>query len=151
MDYFTKWPEAYSFFYQETTIVAEILVQQWVSRFGIPLEIHSDQGTNFTSAVFKGLCQNLGINKTQTTHLHNWFNGVVERFKSIILNNLSLLVFQNQQDCDLKLPLSLLAYRGAANETTGYTPSQMQFGRELRIPCDIFFSRPPVTSSLSEK
>ena len=104
-----------------------------------------------TSAVFKGLCQILGIDKTQTTPLHPQSDGMVERFNRTILNNLSLLVSRNQQDWDLKLPLFLLAYRSAVHETTGYTPSQMLFGRELRLPCDLFFGRPPDTPSSPEE
>lgn len=109
MDYFTTWPEAFSIPDQEATTVAEVLVQQWVSRFGTPLQVHSDQGTNFPSAVFKGMGQILGIDKTQTTPLHPQSDGMVERFNRTILNNLSLTVSRNQQDWDLELPLFLLA------------------------------------------
>jgi len=42
-DYFTKWPEAYPLPNQEATTVAEVLVNEFVCRFGVPLEIHSDQ------------------------------------------------------------------------------------------------------------
>ena len=35
-DYFTKWPEAYSLPNQEATIVAEVLVKEFVSCFGVP-------------------------------------------------------------------------------------------------------------------
>ncbi|GFW61919.1 retrovirus-related Pol polyprotein from transposon 412 [Trichonephila clavipes] len=55
MDYFTKWPEAYPIPDQEASTVAEVLVQQWISRFGVPLQLHSDQGRNFDSAVCKRL------------------------------------------------------------------------------------------------
>ena len=58
MDYFTKWPEAYPMPDQEATTIAEVLIQQWVLRFGTPFQIHSDQGTNFTSALFKRLMSN---------------------------------------------------------------------------------------------
>ena len=126
-------------------------MQQWVSSFGSPLQIHSDQETNFTSAVFKGLCQILRIDKTQTTPMYNQSDGMVERFNRTIFNNLSLLVSRNQHDWDLKLPLFLLAYCSAVHETTGYTPSQMLFGRELRLPCDLFFGRPPDTPSSPEE
>ncbi|GFX72042.1 retrovirus-related Pol polyprotein from transposon 412 [Trichonephila clavipes] len=55
MDYFTKWPEAYPIPDQEASTVAEVLVQRWISRFGVPVQLHSDQGRNFDSAVCKRL------------------------------------------------------------------------------------------------
>ncbi|GFV17541.1 retrovirus-related Pol polyprotein from transposon 412 [Trichonephila clavipes] len=143
MDYFTKWHEAYPIPNQEASTVAEVSVQHWILRFGVPLQLHSDQGRNFDSAVCKRLCEILAINKTRTTALHPQSDGMVERFNRTILNSLSLLLFSNQQDWDRKLPFFLLAYRSAVHETTGNSPSQMLFGRDLRLPADLLFSRPP--------
>ncbi|GFV18924.1 retrovirus-related Pol polyprotein from transposon 412 [Trichonephila clavipes] len=109
----------------------------------VPLQLHSDRGRNFDSAVCKRLCEILAIDKTRTTALHHQSDGMVERFNRTILNILSLLVSSNQHDWDKKLPFFLLAYRSAVHETTGYSPSQMLFGRDLRLPADILFSRPP--------
>ncbi|GFY17213.1 retrovirus-related Pol polyprotein from transposon 412 [Trichonephila clavipes] len=117
MDYFTKRPEAYPIPDQEASTVAEALVQHWISRFGVPLQLHSDQGRNFDSAVCKRLCEILAIDKTRTTALHPQSDGMVERFSRTILNSLSLLVSSNQQDWDKKLPFFLLAYRSAVHET----------------------------------
>lgn len=33
MDYLNKWPEEFSVNHQETSMVADLLLQQWVSRF----------------------------------------------------------------------------------------------------------------------
>ncbi|GFY07046.1 retrovirus-related Pol polyprotein from transposon 412 [Trichonephila clavipes] len=151
MDYFTKWPEVYPIPDQEAPTVAEAVVQHWISRYGVPLQLHSDQGRNFVSAVLKGVCELLGIDKTKTTPLHPQSDGMVERFNRTILNNLSLMVSKNQQDWDQKVPLFLLAYRSAVHETTGYSPSQMLFGRDLRLPCDLLFGRPPNTPSSPEE
>ncbi|GFS68377.1 retrovirus-related Pol polyprotein from transposon 297 [Trichonephila clavipes] len=54
-----------------------------------------------------------------------------------------LLVSSNQQDWDKKLSLFRLTYRSAVHETAGYSPSQMLFGPDLRLPADLLFSRPP--------
>ncbi|GFX32014.1 retrovirus-related Pol polyprotein from transposon 412 [Trichonephila clavipes] len=135
----------------EAPTVAEAVVQHWISRYGVPLQLHSDQGRNFVSAILKGVCELLGIDKTKTTPLHPQSDGMVERFNRTILNNLSLMVSKNQQDWDQKVPLFLLAYRSAVHETTGYSPSQMLFGRDLRLPCDLLFGRPPDTPSSPEE
>ena len=79
-DYFTKWPEAYPLPNQETVTVVEVLVTEFVCRFGVPLELHSDQGRNFESAVFAKMCNLLGIEKTRTTPLHPQSDGMVERY-----------------------------------------------------------------------
>ncbi|GFX43848.1 retrovirus-related Pol polyprotein from transposon 412 [Trichonephila clavipes] len=76
---------------------------------------------------------------------------MVERFNRTILNSLSLLVSSNQQDWDKKLPFFLLAYRSAVHETTGYSPSQMLFGRDLRLPAYLLFSRPPDAPLMPEE
>ncbi|GFX92662.1 retrovirus-related Pol polyprotein from transposon 412 [Trichonephila clavipes] len=151
MDYFTKWPEAYPVSDQEASTVAEVLVQHWISRFGVPLQLHSDQGRNFDSALCKRQWEILAIDKTRTTALHSQSHGMVERFNQTILNGLSLLVSSNQQDWDKKLPFFRLAYRSAVHETTGYTPSQMLFGRDLRLPADLLFSRPPAAPLATEE
>ncbi|GFV05958.1 retrovirus-related Pol polyprotein from transposon 412 [Trichonephila clavipes] len=61
IDYITKWPEAYPISNQDAPTVAEVLVQHWISRYGVPVQLHSDQGRNFDSAVCKKLCEILGI------------------------------------------------------------------------------------------
>ncbi|GFX79279.1 retrovirus-related Pol polyprotein from transposon 412 [Trichonephila clavipes] len=133
-------PEAYPIPNQEVSTVAEALVQHWISTFGVPLQLHSDQGRNFDSAICKRLCEILAIDKTLTSALHPQSDGMVERFNWIILNS---HVSSNQQDWDKKLPFFLLAYMSAVHETTGYSLSQMLFGRDIRLPADLLFSRPP--------
>ena len=44
MDYFSKWPEAYALPNQEAVTVPDVLVSQFFSLFGVPGELHSDQG-----------------------------------------------------------------------------------------------------------
>ncbi|GFV09602.1 retrovirus-related Pol polyprotein from transposon 412 [Trichonephila clavipes] len=50
-----------------------------------------------------------------------------------------------------KTHLCTHTYRSAVHETTGYSPSQMLFGRDLRLPCDLLFGRPPDTPSSPEE
>jgi hypothetical protein len=47
MNYFSKWPEAYTSLNQEVSTVAEVLVTNFFCSFRVPQELHSDQGHNF--------------------------------------------------------------------------------------------------------
>ena len=52
IDYFTRWTEAYAIKNQEARTVAEVLLENFVTRFGVPHVIHTDQGSNFESQLF---------------------------------------------------------------------------------------------------
>ena len=64
-DYFTKWTESCAIPNQEAATVAEKLVSEFVYRFGVPRELHSDQRTNFESKVMAEVCKLLDIEKTR--------------------------------------------------------------------------------------
>ena len=143
MDYFTKWPEAYALPNHEATTVAGVLVEQFFTRFGVPSELHSDQGREFESAVFKECCQLLGLRKTRTTPLRPQSDGMVEKFNWTLTQELAKYCGEGQTEWDQKLPALLMAYRSAEHEATGYTPAKLMLGREIRLPVDLITGRPP--------
>ena len=83
-DYFTKWTECYAIPDQKAPTVDTKLVEEFVARFGVPLELHSDQGRDFESEVFQKMCLLLGISKTRTTPYHPRSDGMIERFNRTI-------------------------------------------------------------------
>ena len=139
MDYFSKWVEALAMPEQSAATVAHLLVTEVISRFGVPLQIHTDQGRNFESVLFKEVCRLLDIEKTRTTPLHPQSDGMVERLNRTLEAMLSKFVQQNQL-----LPLLAMAYRSAIHESTGCTPNELMFGRDVRLPVDLMFGSPPV-------
>lgn len=143
MDYFTKWPEAYAVPDQSAATTAERLVSEMFCRFGVPEELHSDQGRNFEAGVFSEVCRRLGIKKTRTTPLHPQSDGLVERFNRTLATQLAILTSRQQRDWDHHLPLVLWAYRTAVQESTKCTPAALMFGHELRTPVDLVFGPPP--------
>ncbi|CAI5681311.1 unnamed protein product [Oreochromis niloticus] len=143
MDYFTKWPEAYAIPDQEAETVADVLVEGMFSRFGTAETLHSDQGRNFESKVFAAMCERLGIKKTRTTPLHPQSDGLVERFNRTLAQQLAILTSEHQQDWDYHLPLILMAYRSAVQDSTQCTPALLMLGRELRTPAELAFGKPP--------
>ena len=147
-DYFTKWMEAYPVPNTEAGTVANVFVHHFVSRFGVPDVLHTDQGRNFESTLMKEVCQLLGIVKTRTTPYHPQSDGLVERFNLTLLNLLSLAASENEQEWDLHLPMVMLAYRTSVQESTGCTPFYLMFGREARLPADVMYGLPPSSNPI---
>ena len=122
--------------------VAAVLVEEFICRFGIPVQIHTDQGRNFESNLFKEVCRLLDIDKTRTTPFHPQSDGMVERFNRTLQAMLSKVVSPDQRDWDKWLPYVMMAYRSSTHETTKY-PSEMMLGRNTRLPIDVLLPRPP--------
>lgn len=139
-DYFTRWMEAYAIPHQHADMVAQKLVMEFIARFGIPLELHTDQGKNFESDLFKSVCKLLQINKTRTTAYHPSSNGLIERFNKTLGGMIKTFVNKNVTDWDQYLSLLLAAYRTTPHPATGYSPNYLMLGRELSIPLNLMFS-----------
>ena len=117
--------------------MADTLVTSFLSRFGVPIELHSHQDRKFESRLMHEVLKRLGIRKTSTTPLHQQSNGMVKRYVKTIEELLRKVVSTHQRNWNERLSLFLLAYRASTHETTGVTPANMAFGRELRLPCDL--------------
>ena len=142
-DYFTKWPEIFAINKMDAQTVADVVLSEVVCRWGCPLSIHSDQGRQFESEVFQLLCKSLGIQKTRTTPLRPQSDGMVERMNRTIITQLAIFTNEHQSDWDTFLPLLAMCYRSGIHKTTNYTPARLMLGRELRLPVDLVYGRPP--------
>ena len=142
-DLFTKWVEAFALQETSSTTLATVLVDQVISRFGVPNVLHSDQGANLCSAVIKAVCHLLllGMGKTRTSAYHPQGNGQVERFNRTVEAILAKTVKDNQRDWDLCLQKALFAYRTSLHKTTGFTPFHLVFGRTPKLPIDVMLER----------
>ena len=102
-DYFTKWYEAIPLPDQSAVTSANAIVDRWISRFGCPDSLQSDQGRNFESKPFEQLVQLLEMDKTRTTLFHPQSNAVIERMKNITKYVRWCIDFRsmNQQDTHL--------------------------------------------------
>lgn len=142
-DYFTKWVEAYPLPNDQAVTVAEVIVAEWVCRYGAPFTLHSDQGTNFESEVFQTVCELLDIDKTRTTPFRPQSDGQVERFNATLQKILATTSERCHWDWDLMVPYAVMAYRATKHSSTGFTPNMMLFGREITEPIDLVAGKPP--------
>ena len=57
VDQFTKWLECFPIATQTAEVVAKTLMDNFFSRFGCPLELHTDQGKNMDGNLVRQLCE----------------------------------------------------------------------------------------------
>lgn len=137
-DHFTKYAVAVPTADQKSRTVAKALWNNFFIHYGFPERLHSDQGRDFESALIKDLCMLLGIKKTRTTPYHPRGNPV-ERFNRTLLEMLGTLEEGDKVKWrDFVQPL-VHAYNCTKNDTTCYSPYQLMFGRQPRLPVDIAF------------
>ena len=142
-DYFTKWTEAFALMNHTAQTVADVIVQEFVGRFGVPRLIHSDQGREFESLLISHLCQLLHIKKTRTIAYNPKSDGMVERANRTVKQMLSVLVNKAQDNWDDHLPYIMMAYQASVNEGTKCTPNLLMLNRETNLPVDLMFGSPP--------
>lgn len=82
-DYAARFPESFPLRTITAPAVLRALLQLF-SRVGIPDEILTDQGTNFTSRLMQLFHRQLGITAIKTTAYHPQTNGLVERFNQTL-------------------------------------------------------------------
>ena len=137
IDQFTKWIECVALPNQKAELVARAFLNQFICIFGCPMEVHTDQGTNFTSDLFQSLCALLEISKTRTTPYHPSSNGQVERYNRVIVQVIRCYINGKIGTWDKDLPLLTMVLRASECQTTGFTPNMLMFGREVNLPIDI--------------
>ena len=133
IDYYTKYAEAEALPNQEAETVVRAL-EQIFARHGMPSILLTDQGRNFESHLFASMCKLFGIEKRRTTPYHPQTDGLCERFNGVLKALLRMKVNNDKDDWDEQLPHALLAYRVSKQSSTGATPFEMLYGRDVRLP-----------------
>ena len=113
-------------------IVRELV--KFFSWVGIPRVIQSDQGSNFTSRVFKEILSDLKIEQKLSSAYHPQSQGCVERFHQTMKNTLRMYCEDEGADWDEALPLVLFALRDSIQESTGFSPFELVYGHEVNGP-----------------
>ena len=135
-DYGTRYPEAVPLKSIEAEKIAEELVAIF-ARVGIPKEILTDQGSNFTSQLLAELYRLLKVSAIRTSPYHPQTDGLVERFNQTLKEMLRKSAQEDGKDWDKLIPYVLFAYREVPQESTGYSPFELVYGREVRGPMDV--------------
>ena len=132
-DYATRYPEAVPLKKITTEAVAEALLDIY-SRVGIPEEVLTDQGTQFMSECMQEVSRLLSIKGLTSTPYHPICNGLVERWNGTLKSMLRRLCQDQPKQCARLINPVLFAYREVPQESTGFSPFQLLYGRSVRGP-----------------
>lgn len=140
-DHFTKYAVAIPTRDQKATTVAKTLWENFLVHYGFPERLHSDQGRDFESHTIKELCALADIRKVRTSPYHPRGNPV-ERYNRTLLSMLGTLRDKEKARWrDHVKPLTH-AYNCTRSDVTGFSPYELMFGRQPRLPIDIAFGLP---------
>ena len=137
VDHFTKWLELFPMRNMTAETIAKKVFDFWIPRHGAPEQLHNDQGRNLTAEMINEVCKYLEIWHTRTTPFHPQSDGATERSIRTVNNMLAKMVNEDQRNWDLYISSCCLAYNTAVHSSTDFTPSFLEFGRELRLPNDL--------------
>ena len=133
----TSWTEAIPLKDINSEAICRVLRKEWISRFGAPEIVVSDNGRQFIGSTFQQLCQDYGIEHRHTTTYHPQCNGKVERFHRTLKDALRAHAINAERSWTEDLPDVLLGIRNATNDETQLSPSQTTFGTTIRLTGDI--------------
>ena len=113
------------------------------AQFGLPNQLHTNQGRNFESKLFHEMCQLTGVVKTRTTPFHPQSDGQTQRMNRTLLQMLRCTADKHPKNWPHRLPTVMAAYRMTVHRVTGVTPNMAMLGREVLLPASLI-ARPPI-------
>ena len=130
IDAHSKWPEVYEMTTTTSKSTIDVLRHVFASH-GLPLQLVSDNGPQFTSVEFAQFLRENGVKHIYSAPYHPASNGLAERFVRTFKQAMKAAEAQ-PLSVRAKLENFLLGYRSTPHATTGRTPASLFLQRDLR-------------------
>ena len=133
VDLFTKYSVATVIQNKKPATIICNLYTSWISLFGSPRKILSDNGGEFNNSEMRDLGEAFNIKIMTTSAESPWSNGVCERLNAVLGSSVDKIV--EECNCDLSVALSwAVSSRNALNTYSGFSPNQLVFGFNPALP-----------------
>jgi transposase InsO family protein len=137
IDRSTRWLEAVPLKSISAEEVAQAFLNGWVSRFGVPLHLITDRGSQFESRLFSELSKTLGFHRLRCSAYHPQSNGLLERIHRTLKNGLKCRI-KSRMDWLIALPVVLLSLRILPTHQNDLSPFTLVTGANVQIPTASF-------------
>lgn len=141
VDRHSRWAEVFPLKSITAQECADAFLHGWVARYGLPTDMTTDRGAQFTSSIWRHLADTFDFRLHHTTAYHPQANGMVERFhrslKASLKARLSTPAWMDQ------LPWVMLGQHVAPKEDLGQSPAEIVFRHKLLIPGQVIRDTTP--------
>ena len=120
---------------------ANAILEEWITRYGCPASLITDQGTEFVNSVWSQLMDRLEIQK-KVLPTYNPQSNLVERWHRTLNAILRCYLNRNDKSWSRYLSTAIMAYNTKVNDVTGLSPYECWFGRKPRLPIDLVLPLP---------
>lgn len=132
IDRFSRWVEAIPMEDCTAETTWRAFMSGWVSRFGAPNTVITDQGVQFESTLWRNQLSALGSKRSRTTAYHPQSNGLLERVHRRLKEGIKTQ--PEPHNWIDTLPTLLLYLHATPATDTNVSPAEYVFGEELRLP-----------------
>ena len=131
----TRWPEAIPLRGITTPKRVHALITGWIACFGVPGDISSDRGSQFTSLLWSEIAACLKVKLHHTSAYHPQENEMIERFHRTLKTALKACL--TAPKWVEELPWLLLGLRTTPKEHLGYSSAELVYSEPLTIPGEL--------------
>ena len=136
VDWYSGWPEAFAVPDKTAETIAHLIINEIFPRFGCPLELVTDNGSENCNKIVKETLEVLNIHHVRTSYYSPQSNSRVERLHHTLHDVLAKKLIDGQDTRDLHLNQVLAAIRFNVNEATDYSPYYLLYNRDVVLPID---------------
>ena len=135
IDRFSRYLVAVPLRSTKTNAVLYAFMVHWIMHFGLPLELITDRGSQFTSHACENFTKFFGVYHHTSCAYKPTTNGAIERSHRMLKDSLRAI---EARDWPRRVPMLVLAWNNCLREDSNYTPAQIAFGSAMRLPCNAF-------------
>ena len=114
--------------------LAYIWAKEVYADHGVPEKIVSDRDKLFIAKFTEGINEALGTEGAKSTAFHPQTDGQTERMNQTLEQYLRIYASENKERWTQLLPSAMMAINNAYNEDIKTSPTEMLYGRSIRIP-----------------
>ena len=141
IDTFSRFSAASIIPSKRAEVIVDSILQNWVSIFGKPESLFSDNGGEFDNELLRDVAELLDIKVMTSAAYSPWSNGIVERHNAVIENMILKIVDDSKCSVQTALVWAISA-KNALSNNKGFSPNQLVFGRNPNLP-SVLTAKPP--------